>query len=525
MLLKASPQIDVNARYGPTKTTMLHHAVTTGNAGLTRCLLDAGADVLLLEHRSSFHTVIYKATALKYDDIVDLLLSRAGPKLVEPSTIYCATFCQNEAAIRLMVSSARGKTERDAFLHQFLFHAACLGRLSIIQLSIQLGADPSQEDLDGQTALLVAVKYGRPPAVEYLLSADRSAAASISALLRAAIVTQEVIAERLRSVSEYGLDYAGIPEQRGSPGTLSEPMAPSRWFVSSLTVWLEDFQARDLLRHRYFRKFLYEDDENAKVVEKLLACGGNVNEQNNQGQSLLHIAALGPPERVRAFIQGSEGRLIIDARDEDGRTPLHYAAASGRADTMEILLQHGARIDIKDKNQATTLHFAVASPGCTQVAIEHGDLIHSQDTFCRTALHYAELLEQPNERAVDAADSLDEDEPGVDVRTLLQDAGVRQGTVDLDRKTALEYRHEHDYNWSSFRNMETPEWILSQFIDGCWEMSYGALKGAIDNSNYYGERITDRFYTQLQSERETSANKEKTWTVVSDSEDEDYKRA
>lgn len=40
---------------------------------------------------------------------------------------------------------------------------------------------------------------------------------------------------------------------------------------------------------------------------------------------------------------------------------MHWAAYKGHIETVEILLQHGADINAKDRNQYTPLHVAAAS--------------------------------------------------------------------------------------------------------------------------------------------------------------------
>lgn len=51
--------------------------------------------------------------------------------------------------------------------------------------------------------------------------------------------------------------------------------------------------------------------------------------------------------------------IRINAKDKDGATPLHWAAESGNVDIVKILLEKGARVDAVDnKYRATPLHGA-----------------------------------------------------------------------------------------------------------------------------------------------------------------------
>ncbi|MCK6509495.1 ankyrin repeat domain-containing protein [Myxococcota bacterium] len=45
----------------------------------------------------------------------------------------------------------------------------------------------------------------------------------------------------------------------------------------------------------------------------------------------------------------------INARDYNGRTPLHVAAAAGQAHTVQLLLQHGASPLVADRSGRTPI--------------------------------------------------------------------------------------------------------------------------------------------------------------------------
>jgi len=48
----------------------------------------------------------------------------------------------------------------------------------------------------------------------------------------------------------------------------------------------------------------------------------------------------------------------LDAKDTDGRTPLHWAAQEGDTDAAKLLIAKGADVDAKETDGRTPLHWA-----------------------------------------------------------------------------------------------------------------------------------------------------------------------
>ena len=240
-------------------------------------------------------------------------------------------------------------------------------------------------------------------------------------------------------------------------------------------------------------------------MKKIFDCEGNVNEKNSEGQSLLHLAACSTSERARAFIQVADNALIIDERDVNGRTPLHYAAVRGKTAIMKLLLDQSVKIDLVDNDQATALHFSIMSSVCIKLTIERGNLIHAQDILCRTALHYTAFLEELN----------------LEVRDMLLAGGVRSGTVDIYGKNAQHYYDTHDDN-GNFESHKEGNFVFDITYLCSEELVSSELYKAIDNSQYYGREHLVRFHMESQKNVIASAEKDKGWTIVSDSENEDF---
>lgn len=315
----------------------------------------------------------------------------------------------------------------------------------------------------------------------------------------------KVFGERLRCVENFGHNYAGVPDTGQGPCSLKKPLAPDDWFKQQLGVWLENYTAAELPVCQPFRAFFYEDSIHVDIIEILLNHGADLTERTRSGRSILHFAVCTTPQRVSAILDQGRDKLDVNVRDTNGRTALHYAAAMDKAAVMMLLLDEGACVNTRDNYHATALHYGVNSAACTKVTIESGVLLQAQDKFGRTALHYATMLIEPKK----------------EVKNLLVRAGVKLETVDLQGKTALHYASEE---YHLHEDEEIVRWI-----DCMWMhyhhphgISTAILGFVVDNCNYYQYRYSVRWSEETNRMSSTLADKEKTWTVVSDSDEEDY---
>lgn len=81
----------------------------------------------------------------------------------------------------------------------------------------------------------------------------------------------------------------------------------------------------------------------------------------------------------------------VDARDKQGRTPLHDACLKGHDATVKLLLDRGAKVNARDENGATPLHDAALGGSAKVIALllaHKGDL-NARDKEGHTPLDYA----------------------------------------------------------------------------------------------------------------------------------------
>jgi len=99
-----------------------------------------------------------------------------------------------------------------------------------------------------------------------------------------------------------------------------------------------------------------------KIVELLLKCGAKVNAQDDGGLTPLFLS-LFFPGNLEAFGLLLDYGADVNARGKHYKTPLYVAAFFGRMKAVKLLLDRGALVDAKDVSGVTPLHCMMIAGG------------------------------------------------------------------------------------------------------------------------------------------------------------------
>lgn len=132
-----------------------------------------------------------------------------------------------------------------------------------------------------------------------------------------------------------------------------------------------------------------------KCVRALLEHGVPVDGVDQSGRTVLHEASDAPECPVDLFENIRKRGGDINAVDEFGATPLHYAARRGQARVIALLLKNGADMLALNKRGRGVPHYAAEGrPGSLRLLLSRGgDWMH-RDDLGRTPLHAAVLVDR-----------------------------------------------------------------------------------------------------------------------------------
>ncbi|XP_014283224.1 serine/threonine-protein phosphatase 6 regulatory ankyrin repeat subunit B [Halyomorpha halys] len=266
--------------------------------------------------------------------------------------------------------------------------AAINGHKSAVEYLLNKGADPQSTDSHRKTPLIYSAKHHHWNVAKQLLSKTCTSANDTDEEKRT-ILHLAVLDGQIDFISSYYQCFNKIINNKDSKDR------------TPLDVAIE-MERRDIVRsflQYYWSTLKFEDcialnlekvGELSNVVESLSAIKASSKCRDDKNRTLLHSAAWhGDEDTVRSLLENRMNNL--DAMDVDNRTALHLAVIQNRHVIVRLLLEHGARKDIKDKNQMNPLTVALSNKiwdSALELLDNESDIGWS-DTYNRTLLHYA----------------------------------------------------------------------------------------------------------------------------------------
>ena len=215
-----------------------------------------------------------------------------------------------------------------------LFDAIYNGNIEDILKAISDGIDINSRNEEGFTPLLYAINYDQLEAMKALLSYSN-------------VIDIEMPLNNYTNVySVKGENFSG---EVLFNGTTPLQYAIFKGNTNAVNLLIEN--GADMIKKDYngYCSLFYASAFSAPdMIHFLLSKDSSLTKEKSlSGRTVMHFAAMyGNNSAISYYL--SNTFLSINAQDNDGNTPLHYANEKGYATTIELLIKSGAKTDIKN---------------------------------------------------------------------------------------------------------------------------------------------------------------------------------
>ncbi|KAI3326000.1 ankyrin [Xylariaceae sp. AK1471] len=278
-----------------------------------------------------------------------------------------------------------------------LMYAAQAGQADIVRLLLHTGADPGRVCRRGQTALHRACERNHDAVVREIISSPKDVAANaldggsrgLSALMWAVFNNNSDIIKHLlmrkdldinlkrpdhheltafhHCVLNGQIDIAKLLlsdgrvaiESMNSYRLTALLLAVIRGYgemVALLLEWGADADTRDIYDGPPLLRAV--DENSLECVRILVEHGVDYKFKDCHGRGILHGCANHGRSTIMRYLLMNLKDLDPDVQGDRGETPLHDAVFRNTEAVARVLLEYGARTDIKDKNGNTPLRMA-----------------------------------------------------------------------------------------------------------------------------------------------------------------------
>ena len=337
--------------------TALMTCARAGDARAVQALIARGAAVNATE-REHRQTALMWAVAQRHPDVVQRLVDAHADvrarSLVYPQTVV------NEQTQRAGREELNYTVQRGGATP--LLFAARVGDRESARILVKAGADVNDTQPDGLSALVLAAHSGHGDVAALLLEhgADANAFGSGYSALHAAILRSDLAL--VKTLVAHGAD----PNARVAKGT---PLRrdTTDWNLPAPLVGITPY----LLAAKFLEPEImpvlvaagadpHQTLPNGADAVMLAAGMGSSRNASRRGIETIDFGKVEPERRVRETVAAAvDLQGDVTAASQSGDTALHVAAALGHDSVVQLLVERGAGVGIKNRRGITPLAAAM----------------------------------------------------------------------------------------------------------------------------------------------------------------------
>ena len=350
----------------------IEDSAASGNLEIIKFFVE---DVLKKEKRKKvLENMFWKAVQGEQLEVLDYLLEK-DPKLIAAedenglTPLSLASEKGNEALVDLLVRKVVAKRDASPFFFDAIRHGQVYVVKSFLGLAPRL-IYANKDESERTTPLKFAKNCKRPELVEYLK--DFKLRVDPQGLLNDAIKDNDVdevkylLAKKPDMLKNEGYKKRILSEvaHKGNLELVKLLVEPPYNAEINLDIWFEAIRSSKVEFVKYLldqkQELLDDKDSNGRTAFSYAARGGTLDivrllvEKYNVDVTLdaLNEAVEGNDVVIVEYLLGKLGKNsdisdIINDEDEDGRTPLSYAARYRKLDVVKFLVDKGAEVNLK----------------------------------------------------------------------------------------------------------------------------------------------------------------------------------
>lgn len=362
-------------QHGADATGAMRAALVQHNPEVLGVLLDGGPDIntpVALGWRDESVSPLHFAVECDYMTIAEILLNKGadanGRDNEGRTPLHYAASSFDPSMARLLIEHGADVNARDDARQTPLFDAAAAGVAETVKCLLDAGADAKVADVDGRTAMSLAIQPDWPDRI------GRSNEAGEEEWYDCRVGAAQTIAVLLQHVGRDNLTAF----ESAAVGDLERV----RTCLFSNAGLLD---ARDL---KGFALLQYATAHgHADIADLLLRCGACVGSEEEDNDAPIFLAArYGHTDVARLLLEyGADARM----KDDLDSTPLHEAVYHAPAELVQLLLHHGADPNAADSDNNRPLHSVDDHrPENVRLLIEAGADVNARGYYDDLPLHW-----------------------------------------------------------------------------------------------------------------------------------------